>query len=422
VVEEVARQLERRRGALAGRWDLRDEIVLIGAGEPIPIPGRGDLTYPFRSHSEYLYLTDRERPGGVLAFDPHGGWIDFVLPVTREETLWEGGVAQTDGVPVAELEGWLTGRGGRPIAYLGAFEARGDADLRARLRATLNDVRRRKDEVELARMRTAERATRTGFEAVIPLLEPGRTERAVQIELEAAFLRAGADRAAYDTIVGGGPNSAVLHFAPTERPLATGELVLIDAGAEHRGYVSDVTRTYPLGGRFTPEQAELHAVVERANRAAIECCTAGTEFTEAHLAAAWAIGEGLIAFGLLRGEPDALVERGTVALFFPHGVGHMVGLGVRDASEVLPGRHPDPVVFPSLRIDLPLAPGHVVTIEPGVYFVPALLSDPEVRARHRDAVDWRRVDRMLEFGGIRIEHNVLVTDGAPEVLTADIPV
>jgi Xaa-Pro aminopeptidase len=94
---------------------------------------------------------------------------------------------------------------------------------------------------------------------------------------------------------------------------------------------------------------------------------------------------------------------------------------VRDASEVLPGRHPDPVVFPSLRVDLPLMPGHVVTIEPGVYFVPALLSDPEVRARHRDAVDWERVDRMLGFGGIRIEDNVLVTDARPEVLTADIP-
>jgi Xaa-Pro aminopeptidase len=221
--------------------------------------------------------------------------------------------------------------------------------------------------------------------------------------------------------VGGGPNSAVLHFAPTERPFAAGELVLIDAGAECRGYVSDVTRTYPVGGRFTPEQAELHAVVARANRAAIKRCTAGTEFTEVHLAAARVIGEGLVAFGLLRGAPETLVERGTVALFFPHGVGHMVGLGVRDASEVLAGRHPDPVLFPSLRIDLPLAPGHVVTIEPGVYFVPALLSDPEVRARHRDAVDWDRVDRMLGFGGIRIEHNVLVTDAAPEVLTAAIP-
>jgi Xaa-Pro aminopeptidase len=129
-----------------------------------------------------------------------------------------------------------------------------------------------------------------------------------------------------------------------------------------------------------------------------------------------------VDFGVLRGDPDGLVERQAVSLFFPHGVGHMVGLGVRDAGEILPGREPRADEFPRLRIDLPLEPGFVVTVEPGIYFVPALLGDPELRARHRDAVDWDRAERMLGFGGIRIEDNVLVTDGEPEVLTADVPV
>jgi Xaa-Pro aminopeptidase len=420
----IAEQLERRRQAVAADWNLSREIVVVGAGVPVPVPGRGDRTYPFRSHSEYLYLTDRERPGGVLAFDPDDGWIDFVAPVTRDELLWAGAPAgESSTTPVSNLDRWLAKRGDLPIACLGA-SVRGvssNAALESELRAGLNNVRRRKDAVELRRMRAAERATAAGFAAILPLLVPGVTERAAQIELEAAFFRHGADFLAFDTIVAGGPNSAVLHFAPTARPLGDGELVLIDAGAEYRGYASDVTRTYPVSGRFTPEQAELHQLVRSAGLAAIQWCTAGTEFSAVHRIAALVIAEGLVQFGVLRGQAETLVERGTVSLFFPHGIGHMVGLGVRDAGEVLPGRQPDHDAYPRLRVDLPLLPGHVVTIEPGIYIVPALLRDPDIRGRHRGAVDWERAERLLGFGGIRIEENVLVTDDGYEVLTDDIP-
>jgi Xaa-Pro aminopeptidase len=415
--------LDRRRRAVAERWDLNDEVVLVGAGERIHIPGRADRTYPFRAHSEYFYLTDRERPGGVLAFDPHEGWVDFVVPVTRDELLWEGGGSgDPGGVPVAGLTDWLADRGGRPIACLGVPLAGVDSAPEAQLRAALNAVRRPKDEVELDRMRVAERATSAGFAAAAAFIEPGRSERDVQIEIEAAFLRNGADMVAYDTIVGGGPNAAVLHFPPSDRRLQDDELVLIDAGGEFRGYASDITRTYPVSGRFTPEQAELHALVRAACVTATGRCRAGVEWRDVHRTAARVIAGGLVGFGLLRGDPDDLVERHAVSLFFPHGVGHIVGLGVRDAGEVLPGREPRPDELPQLRIDLPLEPGFVVTVEPGIYFVPALLRDPELRARHRDAVDWDRVERMLNFGGIRIEDNVLVTEGEPEVLTADVPV
>jgi Xaa-Pro aminopeptidase len=418
----VSECLDRRRRAIAERWDLSDEVVLVGAGERLHIPGRADRTYPFRAHSEYFYLTDRERPGGVLAFDPHDGWTDFVVPVTRDELLWEGAPAGTGGVPVAGLTEWLAARGGRPIVCLGAPVAGVESAPEVHLRRALNAVRRPKDPLELERMRVAERATSAGFAAVAALIEPGRSERDMQIELEAAFLRNGADTVAYDTIVGGGPNAAVLHFPPSDRRLQDGELVLIDGGGEFRGYASDVTRTYPASGSFTPEQAQLHALVRAACLAATGRCRAGVEWRDVHRTAAHVIAEGLVDFGLLRGDPDDLVERQAVSLFFPHGVGHMVGLGVRDAGEVLPGREPRPDEFPQLRIDLPLEPGFVVTVEPGIYVVPALLRDPELRARHRDAVDWDRAERMLGFGGIRIEDNVLVTGGEPEVLTADIPV
>ena len=180
------------------------------------MPGRGDRTYPFRAHSEYLYLTDRERPGGVLAFDPGEGWVEFVKPVTAEELLWTGIEGDREGVPegarpLDDLEDWL---GDRPVRRLGATD---DAD--EELRNELIRVRRPKDEVELERMRVAEEATRTGFAELVRLIGPGVTERDLQIALEATFLRSGGDFLAYESIVAAGDHTAVLHFSPTSREL-----------------------------------------------------------------------------------------------------------------------------------------------------------------------------------------------------------
>jgi Xaa-Pro aminopeptidase len=422
---ELAGQLSRRRSAAVEAWGLADQLVLIGAGDPIPMPGRYDLTYPFRAHTEYYYLTDRNRPGGVLAFDPQEGWVDFAAPISAAERLWLG---TTDDEPpdtqtTDQLPDWLVSRGKRPTACLGVVPdtLRYDAALTESLRDALNRVRRRKDELELGRMRTAERATRSAFETVIPLLQDGTTERAAQVELEAAAFRGGGDAMAYDTILASGPNSAALHFAPTSRQMRQGELVLIDAGAERLGYASDVTRTFPVGGELSAEQHELHSLVRAAELASIERCAPGTEWRDVHLTAAETIAEGLVSIGILQGQTDSLIETGAVWLFFPHGVGHMVGLGVRDAGGILAERRDDPPPFPHLRIDLPLEPGMVVTVEPGVYFVPALLRDPEQRSRFRDQVAWDRVDRMLDFGGIRIEDNVLITDTGYESITRDVP-
>jgi Xaa-Pro aminopeptidase len=364
----------------------------------------------------------------VLAFDPQEGWFDFVVEVTEEERLWSGAAdGALEGVPLGQLPVWLGARRERPAGCLGTppsgeLDARCDAALSADLRLGLDVVRRPKDEIEIERMRVAERATRAAFAAAVPALVEGSTERSVQVELETAALRAGADAMAYDTIVGAGTNSAVLHFMPTDRRLSHGDLVLIDAGADYRQYACDITRTYPVGGQLSPEQAELHAVVHAAERAAIERCVPGTEWVDVHMTAAQVIAEGLVAFGVLRGEPSALVQSGAVWLFFPHGIGHSVGLGVRDAHGPLPSRRDTPAPVKNLRINLPLEPGYVVTVEPGVYFVPGMLQDPGRRARHRDTVDWDRVDGLMDFGGIRIEDNVLITDSGHEILTADVPV
>lgn len=419
----IVAALERRRAAVAEYWNLGAEVVLIGAGDPINIPGRDDLTYRFRAHSDYVYLTDRERSGGVLAFDQREGWVDFVRPVSTAERLWEGAPpGQPPGRPVSELEDWLAERRERPVAMLGAPVAGVDADLElsTALRRGLHHIRRPKDAVELARMRVAEAATRAGFALLASRLAVGMSERELQIELEAEFFRHGGDGLAFETIVASGPNSAVLHFPPTGRRIGEGDLVLVDAGAEYRGYASDVTRTYASSGRLSGEQATLYAVVRGGMEAAVERCIAGTESRDLHLTAAAVVAEGLIDLGLLHGASEDLVAQGAVAIFFPHGVGHLVGLGVRDASELPSGSQPD-VSTPGLRNNLPLLAGYVTTVEPGIYFVPALLRDVEARRRLGAAVDWDRAESMIGFGGIRLEHNVLITDGAPEVLTADIP-
>lgn len=422
----IEQALERRRAALVEAWQLDDQIVLIGAGEPIHRPGRDDTTYPFEAHSEYFYLTDRNRPGGVLAFDPQEGWTDFVAPITASDRLWSGAPAEEPEGPTTDaLKGWLASRTGRPTGWLGTppKDAEHDAGLVEELRFGMSAVRRPKDSIELERMRAAERATRAGFAAAVPLLREGISEREAQIELESAAFRQGAEAMAYDTIVGSGVNSAVLHFAPSERVIRNGDLVLIDAGAQYRYYASDVTRTYPGGGQWaSQQQQELHSLVHAAERAAMERCRAGTEWRDVHLTAALTIAEGLVGCGILRGQSDSLVESGAVWLFFPHGIGHLVGLGVRDAGGTpLRERRDEPKPFPNLRINLPLEPGMVVTVEPGVYFVPAILNDPDNRREHRDAVEWDRVDAMLGFGGIRIEDNVLITEGGQEIITSAVP-
>jgi Xaa-Pro aminopeptidase len=253
------------------------------------------------------------------------------------------------------------------------------------------------------------------------LIRPDITERALQIELEAEFFRAGGTRTGYGTIVGTGSNSAVLHFAPSERRTRSGDFVLVDAGAAIGRYTADVTRTYVVDAP-SPFQRDLYQVVLSAQERAITRCVPGAEWTDIHLACAVDLVAGLVSMGVMHGNPSALVEQEAHTLFFPHGLGHMVGLGVRDASGLAIGRTKNPrPSLRTLRMDLPLAAGYVVTVEPGLYFIPPLLQDPARRATYRDAVNWPLVDQHLDLGGVRIEDNILVTAGAPENLTAEIP-
>ncbi|MFM9031401.1 MAG: M24 family metallopeptidase, partial [Opitutaceae bacterium] len=205
------------------------------------------------------------------------------------------------------------------------------------------------------------------------------------------------------------------------RQIPLGDFGLFAAGAEVARYVAAVSRT-PVAGRPTPLQRDLHQTVVRALERAIARSVPGAEWKAIHLAAAVDLVEGLVAMGVMRGDPATLVERDAHTLFFPHGLGHMLGLGVRDASGLAPGRRKDPrPSLRSLRMDLPLAAGMVVTVEPGLYFIPPLLQDPALRAKYAGDVNWELVDRHLHLGGVRVEDDILITNGAPEVLTRMIP-
>ncbi|HEX2099913.1 MAG TPA: aminopeptidase P N-terminal domain-containing protein [Candidatus Synoicihabitans sp.] len=418
--------LNERRARVASALELDNAILVIGAGAPIPLPEGTDQTYPYRAHAEFFYLTGLECPHAVLAFDPQDGaktgWRCFVPSVTEDERVWEGR-AQPPGERLDQFAAWLGSRRHRPIVGLGASIPQVERDpIRSHhVRELFHHTRRIKDPAEIELLRRVASATAAGYRAIQPHLYAGITERALQIELEAAFARAGGARTGYGTIVGIGSNAAILHFEPSARAAREGEFVLIDAGAEIDRYVCDVTRTYVIGAA-SGFQHDLYQIVLDVHRRAINRCRAGREWKDVHLRAATELTEGLIALGLLRGDAESLVEQEAHLLFFPHGLGHLVGLGVRDASGTEPGRTKDPrPSLRNLRTDLPLRPGYVITVEPGLYFIRPLLEDPARRERFRSAIDWDRVDQHLDVGGVRIEDNVLVTEGDPEVLTEAIP-
>lgn len=415
-----------RRSRIAPALGLTDEILLAGAGVPLPKPEISDAMLPFIAHQEYYYLTGHaEAHGGVIAYDAKTReWTSFVPEVTEMERVWDG-AEQLPGEFVGRLPAWLAARRGRRIAVLGAPIPGVEADeaLTLRVRDSLRHARRPKEAGELELMRRAAIATAEGYAAVQPFLAPGVSERRMQVELEAGFFRGGGDKTGYDTIIGVAAQAAVFHGSPsTARVAKEGDFVLIDAGAQLERYVIDVTRTYVVGGQPSAFQRDLYQAVKNAHARACAKCVNGAEWKDIHFGAATDMLGSLVDMGVMKGNPASLVEQDAHMLFYPHGVGHMVGLGVRDGSGLEPGRSKDPrPCLRSLRMDLILRPGYTVTIEPGLYLIPALINDPVRREKYRDCVNWALVEQHLHLGGVRIEDNLLVTEGAPINLTAAIP-
>jgi Xaa-Pro aminopeptidase len=285
------------------------------------------------------------------------------------------------------------------------------------------DVRLSHDALAIDGLRRAAAATCAAHEAGRAAIRPGATEAEVRAAMEGELIRRGMT-VAYQSIVT--VRGEVLHNNVYENRLEAGDLLLADVGAETAdGWAGDVTRTWPVSGTLSTPQREIYEVVLEAQRRAIDAVRPGVRYRDVHLAACRAITDGLIALGILRGDRDELVADGVHALFFPHGVGHLLGLDVHDMEDLgdlagyAPGRtRSEQFGLSYLRLDRDLGPGMAVTIAPGFYRVPAILEDATLCARARDRLDRARLARFSDVRGIRIEDDVLVTGDGSEILTA----
>lgn len=436
---------QQRRARLAGR--LRRPIVVF-AGQA---PPRNYATnpYPFRAGSSYLYLGGPPLENAALLIDPEsdGGqsWL-LRVPAGPDDALWTGTVADdatlahAAGIPagtVADLDRLGGLLKNRPAAFV-PTSFPGSAGLAARLGLSaadreellaIIDMRVCKDDYELAAMRQAAVVNMRAHRAALSAARVGRREADVAAAFHAVLV-------GHDCVPSFTPiitiRGEVLHGHGHANVLVAGSLLLIDGGAEEPGgYACDITRTAPVGGKWDPTQRQLYDTVLRTVNEATRACVPGARFRDVHDLAARVICEGLLAAGLLRGDLNTLVERRAHTLFFPHGLGHLIGLDVHDMEDFgdlagyAAGRTRRTAFGDMyLRLDRDLSPGMTLTIEPGIYLVPAIWEDGGPADGLRDLVDGQTVQALLKdgFGGIRVEHTICVREqGEPEVLTENLP-
>jgi Xaa-Pro aminopeptidase len=400
-----------------------DEAILVLAAAPERIRSR-DTHYPYRQDSDFWYLTGFEEPSAVLVLVPgraHGEALLFCRERDPEREGWDGprlgperaceALGFDDAYPIDDLDDILPGLlEGRTRAY---YHFGRDTDFDLKLIGWLNRVREQvrhgaqppheflelghlldelrlfKSAEELKLMQRAADIAIAAHEAAMRAVRPGMREYELQAELEREFRRADAVPA-YGSIVGAGANACVLHYVANNAPIRDGDLVLIDAGAEHRGYASDITRTFPANGRFTKEQRALHDLVGAAQAAALARARPGIPYEAMHAAAVETLTEGLLRLGLLKGRLEKNIADGGYKRFYRHKTGHWLGLDVHDVGDYrLDGES---------RL---LEPGMVLTVEPGLYVMP---DDAGVPAK------WRGI-------GIRTEDDVAITRDGHRVLT-----
>jgi len=419
----------RRRQALAAEMARRGGGILLlpAAEEKIR---SNDSEYIFRQDSDYHYLTGLDEPQGCALLEVRPGQptrlLLFVRPRDPEREIWNGlrtGVEGAKAVygadeafPVAELEqrlpGLLDGCGTLwfRLAHDGEWDVRlGRAlrDLRARARAgaraptvlvdagsLVHEQRLVKSADELALLRRAAEITAEAHLAAMRDGLPGRREYQVQAEIEYAFRRRGGDGPGYGTIVATGANSCILHYRAGHAELRDGEVCLVDAGGEYRSYTADVTRTFPVSGTFTREQRALYEVVLEAQKAAILDVRPGMTIDGLHERTVKRLTEGMMALGLLSGSVADRIADQSYRRYYMHRTSHWLGLDVHDVGDYYPERQ-----------SRTLVPGMVITVEPGLYVAAADATAPAG----------------LRGVGVRIEDDLLVTEGGSEVLTAAVP-
>lgn len=437
--------LTARRARLSRALDGAPALVAAGAPSPRNYAANG---WPFRATSHFLYLVGLHLPDALLFLEGDAATL-FVTPPAADDELWHGptpslsDLAAALGCAVRSVDELPRVLEGRAVATLPAIDAptrvRQSALLGREIRygsldtpedealaSAMISLRLVHDDAAVRGLREAAEGTEAAHLAGMRATRPGLREHAVRAAMQGALLARGMG-ISYEPIVT--VHGEVLHNHAYAHELREGDLLLADVGAETEGgWAGDVTRTWPVSGRFSETQRTMYELVLTANRAAIEKVAPGVRYRDVHLAAARVIARGLVDVGVLRGDPEELVADGVHALFFPHGVGHLIGLDVHDMEDLgdragyAPGRARSAQFGLSyLRLDRDLEPGMAVTIEPGFYVVPAILRDPQLAAIAKDRVDHAMLERFSDVRGIRVEDDVLVTASGHEVLTAAIP-
>ena len=387
-----------------------------------------DTHYRFRQDSDFLYLTGFEEPEAIAVMKPSetNPYALFVRPRDPEREIWDGRRAGVEGAmsefgahaafPIAEFESKLAEILNEcEILYyrLGVNRDLDDTIIReiARQRSVnrkplhppqtivdpatiIHEMRvvKSPDEVEI--MQTAADIAAEAHVEAMKAARPGMREYEIEALIEQVFRQRGAAGPAYTSIVGGGPNATVLHYINNDAELRDGDLLLIDAGAEYKGYASDITRTFPVNGRYTKAQREIYDLVLKAQMSCVEMVRPGVTHDQLKQHSIQVLTEGMVELGLLKGEPEELIKEKKHEQFYMHGLGHMIGIDVHDVGRYYFGKE-----------SRALEPGVVMTVEPGIYISPATKDIPE---------------QYLGIG-VRIEDDVLCTNNGPRILTSKVP-
>jgi Xaa-Pro aminopeptidase len=402
----------------------KDSIAILPAA---PVRHRnGDIQYAYRQDSHFHYLTGFPEPEAVAVLVPgrsHAEYLLFVRERDAERESWDGPRAGTEGAierfgaddafPIADIDDILPGLmeqrsqvyysmgthlefDPHMLGWVNGLKAHTRQSLRqpcefVALNHVLDDMRLYKSRAEQVNLRNAARIAMRAHRRAMRFTRPGRMEYEVMAEVLHEFRSHNADLS-YTPIVGGGANSCVMHYHDNDRRLCEGDLLLLDAGCEHDYYASDITRTFPVNGRFTPAQRAVYDVVLAAQLAAIAKVRPGNHWNEPHEAAVRVITQGLIGLGLIKGRLTRLIKEHAYLPFFNHRTGHWLGIDVHDVGDYKVGGE--------WRV---LEAGMALTVEPGIYIRPGA-----------------RIAKEFWNIGIRIEDDVLVTKSDPEVLTGNL--
>ncbi|SIT72095.1 aminopeptidase P Metallo peptidase. MEROPS family M24B [Ectothiorhodosinus mongolicus] len=419
------REYARRRRQLMRAMGSHAVAVIPAA---TPRPRNGDVEYPYRQDSDFYYLTGFPEPEAVAVLipgRPQGEYVLFCRERDPVKEVWDGRrIGQSavvehwgadDAFPIADLDEILPGLlENRDCVYTSlGRDPEFDKQLmgwvkhvRQQRRAgkhpphefvalefLLHDQRLFKSKAELKIMKNAANISVEAHQRAMRACRPGMMEYQLAAEIAYSFARAGGEPA-YPSIVGGGANGCVLHYTHNDQPLVDGDLVLIDAGCEYQGYAADITRSFPVNGRFSSPQREVYEVVLEAQLAAIAAAMPGNHWNDPHEAAVKALTRGLVALGILKGKVSKLIKDEAYKPYYMHRTGHWLGMDVHDVGDYRVGD--------AWRL---LEPGMVLTIEPGLY-----LSSKD-----------KSIPKALRNIGIRIEDDVAIIRGGQDILTEACP-